>query len=146
MLVSVIIPVYNVSQYLEDCLESVATQTYPNMEVILIDDGSTDNSPKICKEWCAKDSRFRLIEQKNAGPSAARNTGLRHVQGDFITFVDADDWISPDAMELCVKQLLKYPEVGLVRFAVYEHYPNGEKALKWLVDGGGAHLLSSRSF
>ena len=100
--ITVIIPVYNVEKYLRKCLNSVLTQTYTNLEVILVDDGSPDNCPAICDEYAAQDERVRVIHQMNAGVSAARNAGLDAATGDYVGFVDSDDWIEPDMYEtLC---------------------------------------------
>ena len=90
-LVSVIIPVYKVEKYLPMCVDSVLNQTYQNLEVILVDDGSPDNCPVICDEYAKKDKRIHVIHQKNAGLSMARNAGLDICTGDYITFVDSDD-------------------------------------------------------
>lgn len=95
-LISVIIPVYNVASYLPRCLDSVCNQTYKNLEIILVDDGSTDNSAEICKDYASKDNRITVIHQKNAGLSAARNSGMERMQGEFFTFIDSDDWVAPD--------------------------------------------------
>ncbi len=95
-LISVIIPVYNVEDYLDKCLESVVNQTYKNLEIILIDDGSTDSSGKMCDAWAKKDKRIKVIHQKNGGLSAARNTGIKVAKSDYIGFVDSDDWIHPE--------------------------------------------------
>lgn len=92
-LISVIIPVYNVEQYVERCLNSVINQSYPNLEIILVDDGSTDKSGDICDRYIFKDSRIKVIHEKNAGLGEARNRGLRIASGDYICFVDSDDWI-----------------------------------------------------
>ncbi len=97
--ISVIIPVYNVELYLRQCLDSVINQTYHNLEIIVIDDGSPDNCGKICDEYAKKDSRIVVIHKENEGVSAARNDGLEIVTGDWITFVDSDDWIEPDYCE-----------------------------------------------
>lgn len=94
-LVSVIIPIFNTSKYLPTCLDSVISQTYQNLEIILVDDGSTDNSYQIAKEYSKKDSRIKLIHQKNQGQSAARNTGLSKATSDYISFIDSDDEIKP---------------------------------------------------
>lgn len=94
--VSIIIPVYNVEQYLEQCLDSVVNQQFTDFEVILVNDGSTDQSPEICEKYVALDRRFRLIHQKNAGLAAARQTGLDAAQGDYVAFVDSDDWLEPN--------------------------------------------------
>ena len=86
-MISVIIPVYNVEKYLNECLNSVCSQTFENLEIILVDDGSTDDSSKICDEWSAKDSRVRVIHQLNAGLSEARNSGLKYCKGDYILYI-----------------------------------------------------------
>lgn len=91
-LLSVIIPVYNVEKYLPKCLDSIINQTYKNLEIILINDGSTDNSGKICDDYAKNDKRIKVIHQINRGVSAARNVGLDFCSGDYITFVDSDDW------------------------------------------------------
>ena len=98
-LVSVIVPVYNVEKYLRQCLNSIVNQTYQNLEIILIDDGSPDDSGMICDEYAAKDERIRVFHQKNAGLSAARNSGLNTMSGEYVIFVDSDDWIVPHAVE-----------------------------------------------
>lgn len=95
-LISVIIPVYNVEKYLHRCLDSVIEQTYKNLEVILIDDGSTDHSGEICDDYAAKDVRIHVIHQENQGVSAARNKGLDTAKGEYIAFVDSDDYILPE--------------------------------------------------
>ena len=95
-LISVIVPVYNVAEYLSRCLNSICNQTYKNLEIILVDDGSTDNSLKICNQYAAKDKRITVIHQENGGLSAARNTGMDHMHGEFFTFIDSDDWVTPD--------------------------------------------------
>lgn len=92
--ISVIIPVYNVEKYLKRCLDSVINQTYKNLEIILIDDGSTDNSGKICDEYAQKDERIIVIHKENGGVSSARNKGLDICIGDYISFIDSDDWIN----------------------------------------------------
>lgn len=98
-MISVIVPVYNVEAWLLRCLESIAAQTYKDFEAILVDDGSTDSSGIICDTFCAKDSRFRVIHQKNQWLSGARNTGLREAQGDYVYFIDSDDYIHVSALE-----------------------------------------------
>ena len=97
-LVSIIIPVYNVEKYLRQCLDSVLAQTYTNLEVILVDDGSTDLSNAICREYCEEDSRFRLYRKENGGASSARNVGLDKSTGEYLYFLDSDDEISRDAI------------------------------------------------
>ena len=97
-LISVIVPVYNVEKYLNKCLDSIISQTYTNLEIILIDDGSTDNCGKICDEYASKDKRIKVIHKENAGVSSARNYGIQCATGDWIMFVDSDDWIEFDAI------------------------------------------------
>jgi glycosyltransferase involved in cell wall biosynthesis len=107
-LISVIVPVYNAEKYLTKCIESILGQTYPNIELLLINDGSTDGSPAICDEYALKDKRVKVIHKKNEGVSSARNMGLELAQGDFISFVDADDWLERDAIERIVESIQKY--------------------------------------
>lgn len=98
-LVSVVVPVYNAEKYLHRCVDSILAQSYAKFELILVDDGSLDNSGTICDEYAAKDSRIRAIHKKNGGVSSARNTGLNAARGKYISFVDSDDWISVDFLE-----------------------------------------------
>ena len=98
-MISVIVPIYNVEEYLEECLDSIKNQTYTNIEVILVNDGSTDASKEICKRYCSKDNRFKLINQENHGQSVARNKGVANSTGEFITFVDSDDVVSAKYLE-----------------------------------------------
>ena len=100
--VSVIIPVYKVEKYIDQCLESVTTQTYSNLEIILVDDGSPDNCPEICEQWKKRDARIHVIHQKNQGVSSARNAALKFLPGDYIILVDSDDWIAPGMGEKLV--------------------------------------------
>ena len=106
-MISVIVPVYNTEKYLKKCLNSILAQTLQDWECILIDDGSTDTSGKICDEYAEKDSRFQVIHQKNSGVSVARNKGLDIAKGDWIGFVDSDDWIEPETYEIAVKSALE---------------------------------------
>lgn len=103
MLLSVIVPVYNVEKYITQCIESISRQTYQNLEILIVVDGATDNSGKICDELSLKDNRIQVIYRENGGLSAARNTGLLHATGNYITFVDGDDWIEPDMYETMMK-------------------------------------------
>ena len=106
-LISIIIPIYNVEQYLRQCLDSVVNQTYKNLEIILIDDGSTDNSGKICNEYALKDNRIKVIHKENGGVSSARNSGLNVAKGDYIGFVDGDDIISRDMYEVLLNTMIE---------------------------------------
>lgn len=103
--VSVIVPVFNVEQYIERCLDSICAQTWSNMEILCINDGSTDRSKEICEKYAQKDNRIRVFDQKNGGAAAARNTGLKNVTGAYIGFVDPDDWIEPEMFETVINRM-----------------------------------------
>lgn len=107
-MVSVIIPIYNVEKYLEECVESVLCQTYQNLEIILVDDGSPDGCGAICEEYAQKDKRVKVIHKENGGLSDARNAGLDVCRGDYIVFADSDDCIHPQMIERLYNLLLKY--------------------------------------
>lgn len=107
-LISVIVPVYNVAEYLRECLDSIISQTYTNLEIILVDDGSTDNSGKICDEYEKIDERIKVIHKENGGLSDARNAGLDICRGDYIGFVDSDDCISPNMYYTLYCDIKKY--------------------------------------
>ena len=97
--VSIIVPCWGVEKYLDRCVESLVNQTLTDIEIILVDDGSTDNCPAMCDRWAEKDSRIKVIHKENGGLSSARNAGLDACTGDYIGFVDSDDWIEPDMYE-----------------------------------------------
>ena len=101
--VSIVVPIFNIEEYLEDCIKSIINQTYKNLEIILINDGSTDCSLKICKKFKKLDKRIVLIDKDNTGVSNTRNIGINSATGDYITFVDSDDWLELDAIENMVK-------------------------------------------
>ena len=106
-LISIISPVYQVEKYLDKCIASVVNQTYTNLEIIIIDDGSTDNCPAICDAWKERDPRIKVIHQENGGLSHARNEGMKLATGEFIGFVDSDDWIEPNMYETLLDALLE---------------------------------------
>lgn len=106
-LISVIIPVFNPGQYFIRCLDSIVNQTYRNLEIILIDDGSTDGSAAVCDEYAVKDSRIKVLHQVNSGVSRARNAGLDLATGDFVNFPDSDDYIEPDTYEYLLQQIIE---------------------------------------
>jgi len=105
-LVSIIVPVYNVAEYLDNCIKSITVQTYNNLEIILVNDGSTDNSPRICLEHQKNDSRIRVIDKNNGGLSEARNFGIDIAKGRFLSFVDSDDYIHPEMIEKMVSTMV----------------------------------------
>lgn len=123
-LISVIVPVYNVEEYLPKCLESIIGQTYKRLEIILVDDGSTDNSGYICDSYARKDSRVIVIHQSNFGVSAARNEGIKIATGDYICFVDSDDWIEEDYFELIIQDLVDNNPICLINNYV-KYYEKG---------------------
>lgn len=122
-LISIIIPVYNVAEYLSQCLETVCGQTYKNLEIILIDDGSTDGSGRICDEWGKKDNRIRVVHKENGGVSSARNEGLRIATGEYIGFVDSDDWIEVEMYEKLIEGIGSSDAVS----CGYMDYPYGDE-------------------
>lgn len=101
--ISVIVPVWNVEGFLDECLESIAVQTYGDFEVVMVDDGSTDASAEICRQWVDKDMRFRLVQKVNGGPSSARNVGLENAKGEYIVFVDSDDILHKRYIETLIE-------------------------------------------
>lgn len=105
VLVSIIVPVYNVEKYLDKCIESIVNQTYKNIELILVDDGSPDNCPNICDDWAKKDDRIKVIHKKNGGLSSARNVGIDNAEGEYLAFVDSDDWVDLNAFEVALKMI-----------------------------------------
>ena len=117
-MISVIIPVYNVERYLEECLNSVQYQTYTDIEVILVNDGSTDNSKTICERYCKIDSRFQLINQANQGQSVARNVGVAASKGEFIAFVDSDDIIQKNYLEKLMQYMTEEVDIVESNFTV----------------------------
>lgn len=104
-LVSIVIPTYNVENYIEKCIRSLLGQTYGNIEVIVVSDGSTDSSVRICRELQKTDGRIRIIEKENGGVSSARNTGIRCAAGDFLMLVDSDDWVEPNTIETMLQAI-----------------------------------------
>ena len=116
-MISIIVPVYNVEKYLKKCVDSILNQTYRNVEIILVDDGSPDNCPAICDSYAKKDKRIRVIHKKNGGLVNARKSGLEIAQGEYIGFVDGDDWIEPEMYELFADMIKKYsPDMVLSDF------------------------------
>ena len=119
--ISVIVPVYNVEKYLRQCLDSIINQTYRDLDIILVDDGSKDNSGAICDEYAEKDSRIRVIHKENGGLSSARNAGLDLIDknggGEFISFIDSDDFFALDIYEKCINKFVIFPETDIVVFS-----------------------------
>ena len=125
--ISIIIPVYNAAPYLSKCIESATNQTYSDIKIILINDGSKDNSLEICQGYAAKDGRIKIIDIPNGGVSNARNLGIESAAGDYLMFVDADDWLSEDTLEKCSTYLNEY---DIIRFSAYAVYPDRTRKYK----------------
>lgn len=119
-MISVIVPVYNVETYLEECLDSIQNQTYTDFEVLLVNDGSTDGSQAICECYCQADKRFRLMNQTNQGQSVARNTGVAASRGEFIAFVDSDDMILPNYLETLMHYMSDNVDIVESQFSVHK--------------------------
>lgn len=125
-IISVIVPVYNVEAYLDECVQSLLDQTYPHLEIILVDDGSTDRSGIRCDEFATKDSRIRVIHQKNAGAAAAKNAGLRIATGSYLTFLDSDDLVEPDAYEHMMAHMQLH-DADVVQCGLCNFFADGSK-------------------
>ena len=122
--VSVVIPVYNAEKYLRECLDSVVNQALKDIEIICVDDGSTDSSPEILREYAAKDSRVKVFSQEKSNSGAARNNGLLHACGEYCIFLDADDFFEPNLLEKSYKKALA-DKADIVAFHFYRYYENG---------------------
>ena len=107
-LISIVVPIYNVEKYLRMCLDSILDQTYEHFECLLINDGSPDNSAEICREYVEKDARFRYFEKENGGLASARNLGIKYSKGKYISFIDSDDWVEPDYLEVLHSKIKEY--------------------------------------
>ncbi len=126
-MISIIVPIYKVESYLRQCVESILNQTYREIEVLLIDDGSPDRCGEICDEYARKDQRIRVFHTENQGISAARNLGLHEAKGEFIGFVDSDDWIEPDMYEVLLRGMQESEtDIGVCSF--WHEYANARKA------------------
>lgn len=143
--ISVVIPVYNVEKYLSECLDSVINQTYKDLQIILVDDGSTDFSGKICDVYAEKDNRITVVHQKNAGAGAAKNTGLELIDGDYFSIIDSDDYIELDMYEKMVNSLEKY-NADIVQCLFRNVYVNDSFDRKYKIKGNYPKVLTSKRF
>lgn len=148
-LVSLIVPIYKVEMYLDQCVSSIVNQTYQKLEIILVDDGSPDHCPEMCDEWAKKDSRIRIIHKQNGGLSDARNAGIEVCQGEYLAFIDSDDWIETDYVEKMLQTAQnenadivactfvdEYEATGKTVFKPKERFVgDSEQALLMLYDG-----------
>lgn len=128
-LLSVVVPVYKVEPYLDRCVESIVNQTYSNLEIILVDDGSPDRCPQMCDEWAKRDGRIKVVHKQNAGLGMARNTGIENAAGEYICFFDSDDYVALDTIEKAYR-LAAAEKSDIVLFGYYNVNQDG---------GGGTH-------
>ena len=132
--VSVVIPVYNIEQHLRQCLDSVVAQTLDDLEIICVDDGSTDTSLQILEEYAARDNRLQVISRKNSGPGAARNAGFERATGEFLIFLDSDDWFEPDFLELMRRQAKQTgADITICRAVEFDTQTGGEFPSEWML-------------
>lgn len=140
-LISIIVPIYNVEPYLHKCVDSILSQTYSNLEIILVDDGSPDNCGKICDEYAQKDNRIKVIHKKNGGLAAARNSGQDVATGEALMFLDGDDYLESNCVEEVSKALFE-KDVELVMFDQYINYPNSQQIQYSFNDDKGSRLFT----
>lgn len=142
-IISVIIPVYNVEKYLTKCIDSVLAQTYPHLEIILVDDGSTDASGQMCETYAKQDKRVRVIHQQNAGLSAARNAGIKATKGEYLSFIDSDDWVESNFIEVLWKTVCKY-QVSIAIVGCFLEFPSKTYPQRLLPKKQKETLMDSR--
>ncbi len=128
-LISVIVPIYNVEKYLDQCISSIASQTYKNIEIILVDDGSPDNCPKMCDDWAKKDERIKVIHKQNGGLVSARKAGILSSTGDYVMNVDSDDYIGEALIEKVAKVIQENDSPDIVAFNHIHFFPDKEKSM-----------------
>ncbi len=150
MMLSIIIPVYKTESTLDRCMESIVRQEYQDWEAILVDDGSPDGCPAICDEWGRRDPRISVVHQKNGGLSAARNAGLERVRGEYITFVDSDDYLSPDVLQKLMLHLSAHPDYDILEYSMLRFDDHGEQPFlsleEQVYDDGQAYWLGERAY
>lgn len=148
MTISIIVPVFKVEPYLDECVESLVRQSFTDIEIILVDDGSPDHCPQMCDDWAKKDRRIRVIHKPNGGLSDARNVGLDYAQGDYITFVDSDDILNPEACQKMLSGFALADNVAIVGILPYK-YPIGVEGLnleKWYHADGKPLIVEPEDF
>ena len=140
-LISIIVPIYNVEQYLEECINSIINQTYKNLEIILVDDGSTDNSSKKCDEWKKKDKRIKVIHKQNGGLSDARNVGIINSSGSYLTFIDSDDTVNIHMIEVQYKNLIEYnADISICDYVIYT---DGKRTINYREEVSNNKIVTS---
>lgn len=143
--VSIVVPVYNVEKFLPTCLDSLVNQTLKEIEIICVNDGSTDNSPKILEEYAKKDSRIQVIHQENLGSSCTRNSGLKRVKGEYIGFIDSDDWVDLDFFEKLYNAAKRH-DADIAAASIIRKYPNSKMRAKVLITEEKTYDLSTLKF
>jgi len=138
-LISIIVPVYKVEPYLRKCVDSIIAQTYANLEIILVDDGSPDNCGKICDEYAERDERVRVVHKENGGLSDARNAALNIMQGEYVAFVDSDDWVLPNYIRDMYENLVKYKSDISLSGTVYVYENNKKKMVLAINNADGLY-------
>lgn len=133
---SVIVPIYKVERFLPKCIESILQQTYANFELILIDDGSPDKCPQICDEYAKKDSRVKVIHKENGGLVSARNMGIEKAAGDYICYVDGDDWIVKETLYKINEVIKKYSNIDMIVFNLEKIFKNHTEKIEFYVEPG----------
>lgn len=130
--VSIIVPVYKVEKYLHECVNSILNQTYKNIELILVDDGSPDSCPSICDDYARENACVKIIHKYNGGLSDARNVGLEHATGDYVMFVDSDDfWVGKDSLEKLIRETELSPQCDFIGFNFFNYYENNDLYVPW---------------
>lgn len=137
-IVSIVVPIYNVEKYLDDCVKSLIGQSYENLEIILVDDGSIDASSKICDDYANRDERVRVIHKENGGPSSSREFGINAATGDYLMIVDGDDWIDEETVETCLSAMLSDERCECVMFSYVKEYPESSVPVH-VIDGDRAY-------
>lgn len=143
MKLSIVIPVYRTEDTLDRCVESVLRQDHPDMEVILVDDGSPDRCPAYCDDWAAKDRRIRVVHKVNGGLSDARNAGIGIATGDYVTFVDSDDYLAGDTYGPLMQRLEQQPDIDILEYPVYVHYGSPRQHLTDFLPGTTYHDMET---
>lgn len=133
MKVSYIVPVYKVEQYLSQCVESLLAQTYTDFEILLVDDGSPDGCPALCDQWAERDSRIRSLHKKNGGLSDARNYGLQNAKGDYVVFIDGDDfWVDKESLEQLIGVVKSHQDCDFIGYNCSYYYPSKNSFRPWV--------------
>ncbi|MGG8494837.1 glycosyltransferase family 2 protein [Tenacibaculum sp. TC6] len=142
-MISVVVPVYNVEKYVERCINSIVNQTFKDIEIIIVNDGSTDTSLEICKKIEKEDSRITIITQENKGLSGARNTGIKAAQFPYITFIDSDDWIEAEYIEILYNSLIKYDaDIAVVEYDIVFEEKGNKNQIKSRNNNGRVEVFS----